>query len=123
MKAVPTAERVSIMLGLVVLMLSTIPRYLAGGHENRLTMILLALAAVVAVSVMHWRMLEADERQRLPQLLIRFGLALLVGMAVMGGWHALMTDWISWQLFIAHGATAGLLLHVLLLWWRPAVPR
>ncbi len=120
MGAMPTAERLSIMLGLLALMLSTIPRYLAGGHDNRLTMIMLALLAVAAVTVVHWRMLEASERRRLPVLLKRFGISLLAGLGLMGAWHALMTDWISWQLFIAHATTAGLLLHVLWLWWRPS---
>lgn len=123
MNATPTAERLSIMLGLLVLMLSTIPRYLAGGHDNRLTMITLALVAVAAVAVVHWRMLGASERHRLPMLLKRFGVSLLAGLGLMGAWHALMTDWISWQLFIAHATTAGLLLHVLWLWWRPSETR
>ena len=119
MKALPTPERLSIMLGLVVLMLATVPRYLAGGHDNRLTLILMAAAVVAAVSAVHWRMLEPAERQRLPALLGRFGLCLVAGAILMGAWHALFTAWLSWQLLLAHGATLGLLLHVFWLWWRP----
>jgi hypothetical protein len=118
MKAMPTPERLSVMLGLLVLMLATLPRYLAGGHEMQLTMILLALAVVAAVSGIHWRMLDSAQRRRLPALLKRFGACLLAGLALMGIWHALMTDWISWQLLLAHGATLGLLLHALWLWGR-----
>jgi len=107
------------MLGLLVLMLANVPRYLAGGHEERLTLIGIAIAVVAGVAVMHWRLLAQPERARLPVLIRRLCVALVVGLVVMGGWHALMTAWISWQLLIAHGATLGLLVHALWLWWRP----
>ncbi len=119
MNGTPTAERLSLLLGLIVLMLATVPRYLAGDHGNRLSLILLALAVVAAVAVLNWRLLPASERGRLPTLMARFGIALVAGLALMGGWHALFTAWISWQLLLAHGATLGLLLHAVWLWWRP----
>ncbi|PMR70776.1 hypothetical protein [Halomonas heilongjiangensis] len=118
MGANPTPERLSLMLGLVLLMLATVPRFLVGGHETRLSLILIAVVAVAAVAFIHWRMLAGDARRRLPGLLGRLGLSLLAGLAGMGAWHALFTDWIGWQLLLAHGATLGLLLHALWLWWR-----
>lgn len=118
MGANPTPERLSLMLGLVLLMLATVPRFLAGGHETRLSLLLIAVAVVVVVAFIHWRMLTGDARRRLPGLLGRLGLGLLAGLAGMGAWHALFTDWIGWQLLLAHGATLGLLLHALWLWWR-----
>ncbi|MCH4565034.1 hypothetical protein MKP05_18200 [Halomonas sp. EGI 63088] len=118
MAAHPTPERLSLLLGLAVLMLATVPRFLAGGHETRLTLILIAVAVVVGVAFLHWRMLQREARRRLPRLLGGLGLSLLAGLAGMGLWHALFTDWISWQLLIAHGATLGLLLHALWLWWQ-----
>ncbi|WP_104203661.1 hypothetical protein [Billgrantia saliphila] len=123
MGATPTAERLSLLTGLLILMLATIPRYVAGGNDNRLTLIVMALAVVAVVALMHWRMLEKSERERLPQLFKRLLLSLAAGMALMGIWHALFTAWISWQLLIAHGATLGLLLHALWLWWRPVDER
>ncbi|MCC5881176.1 MAG: hypothetical protein JJU25_00865 [Halomonas sp.] len=119
MNAEPTAERLSLLAGLLVLMLATVPRYIAGGHENRLSLIVIAIAVVAAVAIMNWRLLDTRERARLPRLAKRFGLALVVGLAVMGLWHMLFTAWISWELLIAHGATLGLLLHAVVLWWRP----
>ena len=118
MGAQPSPERLSLMLGLILLMLSTIPRYLVGGHDNRLNLVLIALAVVAAVAAVQWRMLEAEARMRLPRLLKRLGLCLAVGLAGMGLYHALFTDFIGWELLIAHGATLGLLLHALLLWFR-----
>lgn len=119
MNAAPTAERLSLMAGLLVLMFATVPRYLAGGHQNRLTLIVIAIAVVAVVAVVNWRMLEGRERARLPRLGKRLAVSLVAGLALMGLWHALFTAWISWQLLIAHGATLGLLLHALWLWWRP----
>ncbi len=118
MGAQPSPERLSLMLGLLLLMLSTIPRYLVGGHDNRLNLILIALAVVAAVAAVQWRMLEAEARMRLPRLLKRLGLCLVAGLAGMGLYHVLFTDFIGWELLIAHGATLGLLLHALLLWFR-----
>ncbi|NLC20773.1 MAG: hypothetical protein GX771_02540 [Halomonadaceae bacterium] len=115
-----TPERLSLMLGLLVLMLANVPRYLAGGHENRLMLIGMACVVVAAVTVMHWRLLAQPGRARLPTLIRRLCFALLAGLALMGGWHALMTAWISWQLLVAHGATLGLLIHAVWLRWRPA---
>ncbi|ERS83880.1 MULTISPECIES: hypothetical protein [unclassified Halomonas] len=116
MGASPTPERLSLVLGLLLLMLATIPRYLVGGHDSRLNLILLALAVVAAVAVVQWRLLEAEARKRLPRLLGRLGGCLAAGLAGMGLYHALFTDFIGWELLIAHGATLGLLLHALSLW-------
>ena len=119
MSATPTAERLSLMAGLLILMVATLPRYLAGGHDNRLLLILMAIVAVAVVALFHWRLLGEQERAKLPLLARRLGLALVAGLALMSGWHALFTAWISWQLLLAHGATLGLLLHALWVWWRP----
>lgn len=120
MGAQPTPERLSLMLGLLLLMLSTIPRFLVGGHDNRFNLILIALVVVAGVSVAHWRLLEAEARLRLPGLLKRLGLCLVAGLAGMGLYHALFTDFIGWELWIAHGATLGVLLHALSIWFRPS---
>ncbi|QTF91180.1 hypothetical protein [Halomonas sp. BM-2019] len=116
MGAQPTPERLSLMLGLLLLMLSTIPRYLVGGHASRLNLILIALLVVAGAAVVNWRMLEAEARLRLPHLMGRLGACMVAGLAGMGLYHALFTDFIGWELLIAHGATLGLLLHALSLW-------
>ncbi|TVU87206.1 hypothetical protein [Vreelandella titanicae] len=118
MQRAPTSpERISVALGLCIVMLATLPRYVAGGHETRQTLIIIALALVAFVAVIQWRLLAVEARRRLPQLCKRLVVMLLLGMVVMGGWHALFTDWISWQVFISHGATLGVLMHALSLWW------
>ena len=114
----PTAERLVALLGVLVVMLATLPRYLDGGHETRLSLMLMACAVVAAVMVLHWRLLDEAARSRLPGLLRRLGFCLLAGLAVMAAWYALAASLTGWQVLLSHGATAGLLMHVLSLWWR-----
>ncbi|EHK61562.1 hypothetical protein MOY_05926 [Halomonas sp. GFAJ-1] len=98
-------------------MLSALPRYAAGGHESRQTLLLIALVFVASAAVLQWRMLSVTARQGLPKLIMRLAVMMVFGALAMGSWHALFTDWISWQVFISHAATAGLLLHAVSLWW------
>lgn len=110
-------ERISVAVGLCIVMLAVLPRYWAGGHETRQTLIVIALVLVASVSFIQWRLLSTSARLKLPKLLKRLILMMVVGSVVMGVWHALFTDWLSWQVFISHGATLGLLIHALSLWW------
>ncbi|GEN27089.1 hypothetical protein HVA01_07350 [Halovibrio variabilis] len=113
-------ERISVAFGLCVVMLAALPRYIAGGHETRQTLIVIALVLVASAAAIQWRMVSTEARQRLPSLLKRLVVMMLLGLLVMAGWHALFTDWISWQVFISHGATLGVLMHALSLWWTGA---
>ncbi|BBI62216.1 hypothetical protein DQ400_16170 [Vreelandella sulfidaeris] len=116
-QAASSPERVSVAIGLCVVMLAALPRYIAGGYETRQTLIVIALALVAFVAAVQWRLLTVDARQRLPKLFKRLLVMLLLGTVLMGLWHVLFTDWISWQVFISHGATLGVLLHALSLGW------
>ncbi|XQU07131.1 hypothetical protein P4544_10420 [Halomonas sp. LY9] len=110
-------QRVSVAIGLCIVMLSALPRYMVGGHETRQTLLLMALALVSVAAAVQWKMLPLSARQALPALLKRLAAMLVLGAVVMGAWHAVFTDWISWQVFISHAATCGLLLHAVSLWW------
>lgn len=116
-RAPSSPERISVLLGICVVMVATLPRYMAGGYETRQTLIILAFALVAFAAVVQWRLLAADARRKLPPLCKRLVSMLLLGMLLMAGWHALSTEWISWQVFTSHGATLGVLLHALSLWW------
>jgi len=116
-QAASSPERVSVAIGLCVVMLAALPRYIAGGYETRQTLIVIALALVAFVAAVQWRLLTVDARQRLPKLFKRLLGMLLLGTVLMGLWHVLFTDWISWQVFISHGTTLGVLLHALSLGW------
>ncbi|MFW6345081.1 MAG: hypothetical protein ACOC0M_01920 [Halomonas sp.] len=116
MGAQPTPERLSLLLGFTLLCLVSLPRYQVGGFETRFNLILMVLAMVALAALFQWRLLAAEQRARLPRLLGRLGLCLLAGLAGMGAWHALVSDFIGWELWVSHGATLGLLLHALSLW-------
>ncbi|MGM0520678.1 MAG: hypothetical protein ACQEQ6_01165 [Pseudomonadota bacterium] len=111
-----TPERMSVALGLCIVMLATLPRYIAGGHETHQSLLLMAIIAVLAFVVIQWRLLTSKARHRLPILLRKLVLWLLVGTAVMALWHSLLSDWFSWELLLSHGTTLGLLMHALNLW-------
>nr|WP_221188507.1 hypothetical protein [Halomonas cerina] len=97
-------------------MLAAVPRYLAGGHQTRLSLLLMAMVVVVVVALLQWRLLAVEARACLPALLRRLGLCLVAGLVVMSGWHALVGGGVGWAVLISHGATLGLLLHALWLW-------
>lgn len=112
-----SAERISVAVGLCILMLAALPRYMAGGHETRQTLIGIALVVVASALLIQWRLLGTEGRMRIPSLLKRLALMMLAGIGIMGIWHALFTTWVSWQVFISHAATLGLILHALSLGW------
>ena len=76
-------ERISVALGLCLVMLSALPRYLAAGHETRQTLIIIALILVASAAFVQWRMLSVAARQKLPNLLKRLVVMMLLGMAGM----------------------------------------
>ncbi|WP_027947480.1 hypothetical protein [Litchfieldella anticariensis] len=124
MRIGPSPERLSAMLGLLVVILATLPRYVDQGLDTRLSLIGMAFVVVSIIAVVHWRMLAPAARARLLPLLRRLGLAVIVGMAVMAAWHAFFSPtWVRWQVLLAQGTTTGLLLHVLGMWWNPVSDR
>lgn len=114
---IPSPERFSVTLGLCLVMLATLPRYAAGGFETRQTLMLMALACVAVVALVQLRLLDKAARAVLPRLLKRLVLALIIGVALMTAWYAVMGEYLSWQMLASHGTTLGLILHALGLWW------
>nr|WP_289111160.1 hypothetical protein [uncultured Halomonas sp.] len=106
-QTVYSPKRVSVAVGLCIVMLAALPRYMVGGHETRQTLLLMALVLVAGAAAFQWRMLSQEARQALPALIKRLAIMLVLGALVMGAWHAMFTDWISWQVFISHAATCG----------------
>ncbi|GGX79594.1 hypothetical protein GCM10007160_03640 [Litchfieldella qijiaojingensis] len=123
MQVAPSPERLSVMLGLLLVILATLPRYVAEGLDTRLSLIGMAFVVVAVIAVIHWRMLAVEARTRLLPLLRRLGFAVLAGLAVMAIWHTFSPAWINWQVLLSRGVTLGLLLHVLGLWWKPVSNR
>lgn len=105
------------MIGVIAAIVATTPRYIHGGHQGRLVLILVACLAVIIVAFASWRMLRREARRRLPPLLAR-----LLGMLLLGGlltafWQIFHDDF-NGLLLLSHGATLGLLMHALWVGWR-----
>ncbi|WP_275287730.1 hypothetical protein [Halomonas elongata] len=113
-------ERCSLLTGLLILMLVSVPRYLSGGHDTHLALMSIGGVAVASLAVFQWWLLPAESRATLPALMRRLVACLVVGLLAMGIWHALFGAWSGWPLLVSHGATLGLLLHALGMWWKPA---
>ncbi|MGC3875143.1 hypothetical protein ACPF7Z_17980 [Halomonas sp. GXIMD04776] len=112
MAASMTPERLSVMIGVLVAILATLPRYLVYGHQERLILILMAFVAIAAVIIFTWRRLPSEARQPVPRLLGRLAAMVLLGMALVVLWQV-FTSGVNGLLLLSHGATLGLLLHAL----------
>ncbi len=84
-QAPSSPERISVAVGVCVVMLATLPRYMAGGHETRQTLIAIAFTLVAVAAIVQWRLLPVLSRQRLPKLFKRLVAMLLLGTGIMGG--------------------------------------
>ncbi|SHL95090.1 hypothetical protein [Vreelandella subglaciescola] len=111
-------ERISLGAGLCAIMLATLPRYVAGGHDTRLTLVLMAVAAIVLVMGIQWRWLPEEGKQRLPALFTRLLGLLVLGVGASFAWYGMTGSGSGWAVSLSHGATFGLLLYALTLWRR-----
>ena len=96
MGATSSPERLSLLVGLAVMMAATLPRYLIGGHQTRLILLAFAIVAVLGVALAQWRLLAAEARARLPALLRRLVVFLVVGLVAMAVWQGLVAGWSGW---------------------------
>ncbi len=83
-QTVYSPKRVSVAVGLCIVMLAALPRYMVGGHETRQTLLLMALVLVAGAAAFQWRMLSQEARQALPALIKRLAIMLVLGALVMG---------------------------------------
>lgn len=113
-----TVERLSVMIGVIATIAATVPRYIRGEHEGRLVLILVACLVVAIVALASWRMLRREARRRLPALLGRLLIMFLLGGLLTALWQ-MLHDGLDGLLLLSHGATLGLLIHALLVGWRP----
>ncbi len=118
---VMTAERVSILSGILIAMLATLLRYVANGvAQDRLILLCIAAVVVAAVTVASWRLLDEGARQRLPVLMGRMGVAMASSLLVIVVWQGIQGGIASIDglAVLSHGTTLGLLIHALASGWR-----
>ncbi|SFI17152.1 hypothetical protein [Modicisalibacter xianhensis] len=119
MTASMTPERLSTLIGVLVAILATLPRYWFGAvDQGRLSLILIAFAVVAIVAGVAWRLLTQPARKRLPGLLARLSLNLVLGCLLVAIWQWFERGGVVPLLLLSHGATFGLLIHALTVGWR-----
>lgn len=115
---VMTPERVSVMAGVAIALLATLPRYLhVAGQSDRVWLLTGALVVVLVVALLSWRLLEVSARRRLPGLLVSLVLRLVLGLALVAIWQWSQGG-IDRLMVLSHGTALGLLGHALLVGWR-----
>lgn len=118
---VMTAERISILSGILIAMGATLLRYVANGvAQDRLILLCIAAVVVSGVALASWRLLDEGARQRFPALLRRMGVAMASSMLVVAVWQGIQDGLASLDglAVLSHGTTLGLLIHALASGWR-----
>lgn len=118
---VMTAERVSILSGILIAMVATLLRYIANGvMQDRLILLCIAAVVVLAVAIASWRLLDAGARQRFPALMGRMGIAMASSLLVIVIWQGVQGGLANLDglAVLSHGTTLGLLVHALAVGWR-----
>ena len=115
----PSAARLSVMIGLLLLVLLSWPRYQLGGYDTHIAMLALIAGGLAVVSIAYWRRMTTAQRRLPPGLLKRLGVAFGIGCLLLAGWHHVLASTAAgWATVVSHGATAGLLLHALMTGWH-----
>ncbi|GHA85800.1 hypothetical protein [Modicisalibacter luteus] len=114
-----TPERLSTLIGVLAAIAATLPRYVYGAvDQGRLLLILMAFAVVAVVAGIAWRMLAQPARQRLPGLLGRLVINLVLGCLLVVIWQWFERGVVAPLLLLSHGTTFGLLIHAVTVGWR-----
>ncbi|MCK0743534.1 hypothetical protein [Chromohalobacter nigrandesensis] len=115
----PSAARLSVMIGLLLVTLCSWPRYQLGGYDTHSGLLAMVAAGLAVVIIAYWRRMTTKQRRLLPALLKWLVLSFVVGGVVMATWHyGLASTRAGWATVLSHGATAGLLLHAISTGWR-----
>ncbi|WP_280541735.1 hypothetical protein [Chromohalobacter sp. 11-W] len=115
----PSAARLSVMIGLLLVTLCSWPRYQLGGYDTHSGLLVMVGAGLAVVIIAYWRRMTEKQRHLLPTRLKWLAMSFVVGGVVMATWHyALASAPAEWATVLSHGATAGLLLHAISTGWR-----
>ncbi|RKR06133.1 hypothetical protein C7446_1070 [Kushneria sinocarnis] len=116
-----SAERASALIGLLLVMLSAMPGYwLLGDHQRLMLAVSVFVAAAMLTLLLLWRM-SGSQRRRLWRMGSQLLLCFVIGCAIMSIWSELSADMRHlprWATMLPAGTTTGLLLHVVVCWWR-----
>ncbi|WP_143748595.1 hypothetical protein [Chromohalobacter canadensis] len=115
----PSAARLSVMVGLLLVTLCSWPRYQLGGYDTHSGLLVMVAVALAVVIIAYWRRMTEKQRRLLPIRLKWLAMSFVVGGVVMATWHyGIASTLAGWSTVLSHGATAGLLLHAISTGWR-----
>ncbi|GEN22148.1 hypothetical protein [Halomonas cupida] len=114
-RKVASPARLSLMVGLMVVLAFTLPRYSVAGHATRETLGWIVLAVLAIASVVQWWFLDGSGRSRFLRLLFTLFGCLVVGMLGMIAWKTVGGGVPLGFATLSQGATAGVLLHAIVL--------
>ncbi|MGQ7248454.1 hypothetical protein ACUN9Y_14100 [Halomonas sp. V046] len=115
---IASAARLSLMVGLMVVMALAVPRYQMEGHATRETLMWGMLAVVAVATVIQWRLLDGDGRSRVLRLLFILLGSLVLGVLGMVLYKLVVGGVVVSVITLSQGTTAGLVLHAVVLLWR-----
>lgn len=115
-------ERLSVLTGLLLVMLSAAPGYALIGDRERLLLVCGGAVAVALATLLMWWKTSALERVRFYRALGRLALCMALGLMAALLWYATvevapLTP--LWHRWLPQGLTLGVFMHVLWRWWRP----
>jgi len=117
--ASPSASRLSVMIGLLLVTLCSWPRYQLGGYDTHSGLLAMVAVGLAAVIIAYWRRMTVKQRELLPTRLKWLVMSFVAGGVIMAIWHyGLASTRVGWATVLSHGATAGLLLHAISTGWR-----
>lgn len=115
----PSAARLSVMVGLLLVTLCSWPRYQLGGYDTHSGLLAMVAVGLAVVIVAYWRRMTVSQRRLLPIRLKWLAMSFVIGGVVMTTWYyGLASSRAEWATVLSHGATVGLLLHAISTGWR-----
>ncbi|MAY71985.1 hypothetical protein [Halomonas litopenaei] len=114
-RAIASPARLSLMVGLMLVLALTLPRYQMAGLGTRETLGYIVLGVLALASLFQWRLLDGAGRSRFLRMLFTLLGCMVVGLVVMAIYSTLVDGMALGLAVLSQGATAGLLLHAVVL--------
>ncbi|MBY5969609.1 hypothetical protein [Halomonas denitrificans] len=114
-RAIASPARLSLMVGLMLVLALTLPRYQMAGLSTRETLVYIALGVLALASLFQWRLLDGAGRSRFLRMLFTLLGCMVVALVAMVIYKLVVGGVALGVITLSQGATAGLLLHAVVL--------
>lgn len=114
-RAIASPARLSLMVGLMLVLALTLPRYQMAGLATRETLVYIVLGVLALASLFQWRLLDGAGRSRFLRMLFTLLGCMIVALVAMVIYKLVVGGVALGVITLSQGATAGLLLHAVVL--------